>query len=430
MGDIYDQQLGFKNPILEAYIEGMELRRARQRQAFQESLQTEQEKRLEQQRQDTVKRFEDQIKFQRERLAFDREKETADNKYRVLQGKKLELDMKKLGFEMLASGQMQGEIDSADQETINRGLDELYNTSQYGGVPSTSVSPYTKKDIEIAPGINLGKNWQFPWEAGQAELQQKGPLELLKQEGRERASVIGMLRAMKIQEAGAGYREEADKRTQTRQEARDEAQFEKQKILRDIDIENQERLAKFKAGLEKGGGGPTRQNKIASLRALSDDIKYVLEMGEKTNWSGHSFLNAIPGVEEFKTARGSDTPDERRYKSALNRLTADQINQIYGAVLARNEGSMARGFVAQTWMNKNVAKDRLMDFLRQTQGRLKYLESGGKLEEEGGTGMEGWTEVPGSGKLGGPGILNKPPEPPLFRQGSPQQQVYDKWKKK
>lgn len=417
---LYDQQLGFKNPILEAYLSGVELRRRRQRDQFQQELQTEKEKREEKQRQDAVKHWEDQIKFQRERLAFDREKETADSKYRVLQGKKLELDMKDLGFKMLAEGRMQGSIIPKSWDEVKPGLDELYNTSvgsrpgtqallagaglsesALAEPPSTSVVPYTKGDVEVAPGITLkGNEWATPYEYGQSELARKAPLKSLEeqialrklqQQEKARLEITNLLEKgrgerLGITEAGKGER--LDTTLQARKEAADVA--EDRRFKRDErQFEFKKQLETLKASLKKdatsGKGTPSTANKLALLKSMKEGYENVYKLGEKSGWKGQHWSNALPWSEAVRAALDTDDDDVKDYKAALGRLMSKEFHDLYGSVISTGEAQRSTTFLAETWNSPDVARRRLKQGMAAIDLQIKNLSS---MKDSGSTGAK------------------------------------------
>ena len=406
----------YRNPILDAYIQGTQLRRQREKDKFEQGIQTEQQKRLEQQRQDAVKHWEDQLKFQRERLAFDREKETADVAHRKLLDKQTELNMKRLGFEMLASGVMQGNlIPKPHDEGYQGALDEIYNRSRgrLAGEWDVPIEPHvTKGDIELTPGVILkGSEWSTPREIGQAELARRGPLaekqgeiararqELVGRQAMERLGVTqeGLTERLGISETGRNERAKLTQEGQnlrlgtkeaglnTRQQigieakkSAEEIKFERTKERDALKHEFNKDLAEFKAGLQKdrasGKSGQTASRQLALLKTMKEGYQNVYSLGEKSNWRGHSFINAIPLVEEAKAGLDIDDDDVKDYKAALGRITSKEFHELYGSVISQGEAKRAATFIAETWNSPDVARRRLRAAMAEVDLQIRNLE--------------------------------------------------------
>mgnify|MGYP001363684026 CR=1 FL=1 len=344
---------------------GRRERRQREEDLFRRNLQTEQEKRLEQQRKDRLKEFEEQ-------LAFSKEKSTLDEKWRALQEAHAKIQdeshrwsIKRVGLDMIAKGLLPGKFTESPPETIRRGLDEFQNrrVMEYGrwGEGDIIENAPQKLPIELAPGVTL-ENWQTPEEYGRARLAAEGPLLKKKEEFRQAAAKDLLDRQIaqwgaitdrmgKQNEAIAGRQIEADKRRDASQEARDKRQFE-----------HDEKMARLKAELEQDKsttGGASLKTKIASHNALISAIDNVIKKGKETNWSIHNWSNIFPWQNMLTAASGSDTEAEKDYRAALNIMTGFVRHDIMGATFTENEKAIIRDMLAESWNNPTVAEARL-----------------------------------------------------------------------
>lgn len=361
--------INFGNEVLDSYIKGRVLRKQIEEQQFRHEAETEQARRLEQQRRDAVKHWEDQVKFNRERLQFDRERNDLQEKHRNLQDRAQEWSIRRLGLDMISRGIIPPNLEPAASDVIQQGLNEFQNTGR------TEILPFTKKPVEIMPGITL-QDYQTPYERGLAEEQVKGPLETLKgqvalQKGEQITDRMKEIRSM-IEEGLNRRAQEKEAGLQSRFETKEE------NLEKRLGITGQQRLdlaranneaamerAKYRmstAGQRKPSGGVKAQEKAATWKRIEEQYDELINLGDKINWSAQSPMGLLPGgiYSKLKASfPGSDTKDMINFRSGIGRVTAEELHKLYGSVLSLGELARASGFIADISNDPSVARDRL-----------------------------------------------------------------------